>query len=33
MADVGVPENDILECTIRSAGEIEYYDVYLKTEE
>ena len=31
LADTGVPENDILECTVLSSGETRYYHVYLKT--
>lgn len=32
LLDVGVPENDILECVILSDGGSENYNVYLKTE-
>lgn len=31
LAETGVPENDILECTVLSGGAPRYYQVYLKT--
>ena len=30
--EIGVPDNDILECAVLSDGGPEYYDIYLKTE-
>ena len=33
LQEIGVPENDILDCIILTEGEPEYYNVYLKTEQ